>query len=327
MKLAAMMGPMGLALAALGASPARAMPYTFTQLPISAGALNNAGQVLGLSSIPNTFGYGFNIELYDHGVAKLLDYAPVGKFNNFLSVSGINDSGLIIGSASTTHYSEPFAYLNGVPFNLGPVVGTTDAFLNAVNDKGEIVGLTGFYFGPLYGFLLSNGVVTTITVPGPPRYPGDVNPLPTAPTGINNLDQIVGTYNPGPFDNSKGFLLSGGVYSPIIVPGSAQTRPVAINDSGEVVGTFNDAAGTQHGFEEENNVFSPIIGPDGGDFPADWLEQPAPNRRQHGRHGQGPTYLATPQAAPEPSSLALLCAGLTGLFGWRARGRRGSTRH
>ena len=45
-----------------------------------------------------------------------------------------------------------------------------------------------------------------------------------------------------------GFLLSGGIYTTIDPPGSTRTIASGINDSGQIVGNFNDAADVGHGF-------------------------------------------------------------------------------
>jgi probable HAF family extracellular repeat protein len=45
-----------------------------------------------------------------------------------------------------------------------------------------------------------------------------------------------------------GFLLDNGTYTTLDVPGSTSTQAWGINDSGEIVGTYADAGGGQHGF-------------------------------------------------------------------------------
>src|SRR5262249_20311045 len=58
--------------------------------------------------------------------------------------------------------------------------------------------------------------------------------------------QIVGYYNANL--QSHGVLLSGGRYTTLDVPGSTLTFAYGINDAGQIVGTYIDAAGGQHGF-------------------------------------------------------------------------------
>ena len=107
--------------------------------------------------------------------------------------------------------------------------------------------------------------------------PGSTNSLPT---GINDLGQIVGTYETssgqplgflysggtyttidpatnindagqivGIYENSTaGFLYSGGAYTTIDPPGSNRIETINFNVSGEVVGTYVDSNGVDHGF-------------------------------------------------------------------------------
>jgi hypothetical protein len=91
-----------------------------------------------------------------------------------------------------------------------------------------------------HGFLLSNGVVTTIDPPNA------VDPF-TAATGINNSGQIVGLYFDADF-NRHDFFLSKDVYMLIDVPHETIGVPDAkvtatdvfsINEQGEIVGYYD----------------------------------------------------------------------------------------
>ena len=64
--------------------------------------------------------------------------------------------------------------------------------------------------------------------------------------GINNSGQIVGTYYDAA--GAHGFLLSGGSYTTLDVPGGRFTSARGINSSGQIVGFYSDAAGGPHGF-------------------------------------------------------------------------------
>jgi hypothetical protein len=57
----------------------------------------------------------------------------------------------------------------------------------------------------------------------------------------------VGDYRTG--SSVPGFLLDGGTDTPLsYVPGATLTQAKGINDSGEIVGTYNDASGFGHSF-------------------------------------------------------------------------------
>jgi hypothetical protein len=47
---------------------------------------------------------------------------------------------------------------------------------------------------------------------------------------------------------SHGFLLSGGRYTPVDVPGAVSTEAFKINPDGTIVGNYTDAGGAVHGF-------------------------------------------------------------------------------
>jgi probable HAF family extracellular repeat protein len=88
------------------------------------------------------------------------------------------------------------------------------------------------------GFLLDDGIFTTIDVPGATF---------TQAFGINELGQIVGSY----VDVSGaecGFLLDKGSFATIDIPGATHTDANGINNRGQFVGGFTDAGGAFHGF-------------------------------------------------------------------------------
>jgi probable HAF family extracellular repeat protein len=69
------------------------------------------------------------------------------------------------------------------------------------------------------------------------------NPTP----GINPQGQIVGYYNDAD-GRAHGFLLSGGSFSTIDVPGAINNCNFDINQRGEIVGIYQSADGQFHGF-------------------------------------------------------------------------------
>ena len=155
----------------------------------------------------------------------------------------INDSGQIVGeyqygaSLGTQRYG--YLFSDGV---FTPIIFPGASFTRAVaiNCNGDIVGdyvigkTTGNYGD--FGYLLHAGLYTSI------RFP---NSDSTIPAGINANGDTVGWY----LDKTgmHGFLLSGGVYTSIDFPGSAAfTQAWKINDSGEIVGRYEDANVNKH---------------------------------------------------------------------------------
>jgi uncharacterized membrane protein len=127
-----------------------------------------------------------------------------------------------------------------------------------INPRGDIVGfycrVTSFCPpGPTepknaHGFLLSEGKLTTIDVPGA---------LETYAFKINRRGQTLGSYL-DPEGRSHLFLLSEGEFTTIDFPGAVQTfidaGNAGLNSRGDIVGDYCDAApcrfdnGTGHGF-------------------------------------------------------------------------------
>jgi probable HAF family extracellular repeat protein len=121
------------------------------------------------------------------------------------------------------------------------------------SDDSDAAPLTG------HGFLLDNGVFTTIDHPDAVAETGAL--------GINNRGQIVGGYVDAE-GTIRGFLLDDGVFIPIDHPDAASGTAVGtvvrdINNRGQIVGFYVDAEGTAHGFlRDKEGVFTPIDHPD-----------------------------------------------------------------
>jgi probable HAF family extracellular repeat protein len=176
----------------------------------------------------------------------------------------------------------PSALAGGYNFQQIKVPGSASTVASGTNDSGNIVG---FYYdagGIGYGFLLQQGVYTTIGVPGAAStqarginnngdivghfadaagkhvfllrngqfstidFPGAVG---TTRPGINNLGDIVGVYTPnkkpsgaGLVDEGQAFLLHNGVFKTISYPGALATGAFGINSFGEIVGDWSGNA-------------------------------------------------------------------------------------
>jgi len=158
----------------------------------------------------------------------------------------INAQGQVVGTyrdANTTRHG--FIWRNGVFTNLqinvpgdNPVGGTVAI---GINDPGQVVGdyVDNTTPNPVrHGFLLSQGVYTTLDPPGASL---------TVVEGINDAGVIVGLYSDA-VGKEHGFVLSQGVYTTIDVPNSTRTHVFSINARGQIVGNYDDANGVTHGF-------------------------------------------------------------------------------
>jgi uncharacterized membrane protein len=165
----------------------------------------------------------------------------------FTDCVGINRFGDIVG-----HYVDAAGIDHGYLLHKGSFT-TVDFPGNAegghvhdINSSGAIVGL--YLTGKRYhGFVLSNGAYTSIDFPGAQS---------TRANGINTAGDIAGSYygnnsdSTGGSNGSKGhgFLLKGGVFSAIDVPGADYTDVWRVNDNGQIVGRYKSGNGDFHVF-------------------------------------------------------------------------------
>lgn len=114
-----------------------------------ANAINSSGTIVGTSQDTRAVMYrnGNVIDLGDFGDSRLT------------KAIDINDSGQIVGSgyvlqANGTTWSHPFIYQSGTWHDLGLPPGATLAIPSAINNAGQVVGITG-----TSSFLYTDGVI------------------------------------------------------------------------------------------------------------------------------------------------------------------------
>jgi uncharacterized membrane protein len=259
---------LGVIIAAAGQAKA---DYLFTTIdaPGSTGTvvngINNAGQIVGSYGDAQGGGGGF---LLSGGVFTTFNVP--GSVST--EITGINDRGQMVGNYQTSLLAESRGFLlSGGNYTPLVVPGSTATYVQGINDSGQIVGYYSVRErGPYYGFLLSGGVYTTLT--GPPGSAGalvgainnagqivgtsSLGPfllnggiytmlnVPGYPFGINDADQIVGSFE----NYTRGFLLSDGVLTTFGLPGTDTFNAFGINDAGQIVGEYALPDGTVHGY-------------------------------------------------------------------------------
>jgi probable HAF family extracellular repeat protein len=135
----------------------------------------------------------------------------------------------------------------------GRVQGTTPFGLN---DLGQIVGSYVDANSIRHGFLFSGGTYTTYDYPGSSYT--DLN-------GVNDLGVAVGHAFVSA-SNSPTFQLQNGVFTALPLIKGAQSYPLGINASGEIVGQYHYLTSPTHahGFLLTNGEYDTINAPNGG---------------------------------------------------------------
>ena len=199
--------------------------------------MNSAGDVVG-NYDPSDGGVSHGY-LYHQGAFSDIYFAG----SHFTSPEGINTSGTIAGFYQLAGIYHGFFYSQGA-YTSFDYPGASNTQLVNINNHGDVIGGSD---APNAGpFLYSNGTFTLINYPGAQT---------TEVLGLNDAQQIVGSYG-GIGQGTHGFLKSGDTYTTIDFPGPARgTVLAAINNHGEILGYYIDAAFLNHAFLYHNGVF------------------------------------------------------------------------
>ena len=204
----------------------------------SAGyGINDSGQVIA-RSLSSTQVHYF---IYSDGVITDLPVPPSGDSGELLFPVAINDSGQVVGRLYTNNEEHGFLYSDGAWTDLGTLLGNgaygqanLDLQIAGINDFGQIVGSVN---DASVGFIYSEGAGTTYLYP----LLAD-NVVIDSADAINDSGQVAVDatldVNGTATQTNHIFLYNDGAWTDLgtPLPGYQFSYPVAINDSGDVVG-------------------------------------------------------------------------------------------
>ncbi|MBD2487058.1 PEP-CTERM sorting domain-containing protein [Aulosira sp. FACHB-615] len=192
----------------------------------NARAINNNGQVVGISSTP----YSTNVAVLWDSNGNITDISS--DVNAYYGVAvdstpyDINDHGQVIvehNIGTSILWSQDTSVVEIAPIQLEP-------FAYRINNHGQIVGSAQ---GGAFLWSQETGLTLFNLLPGEDRY---------LPTGINHVGQVIFFWEKDAI--TRGFLWSqeSGIVDISFLDDSTYIYPNAINDSGQVVGDSSNGA-------------------------------------------------------------------------------------
>ena len=200
--------------------------------------INESGQVVGVSSLPDESRHAF---LYRAGRLVDLGALPGGAFS---AAYAINNYGLITGAAETpTHLVHAVIWRKHRIVDLGTLPGGRRSRALALNDRGDIVGYSEAESVETHAFLYSNNRMQDL---------GSLGFDPVRANAINNHGQIVGASGVSQFARHA-FIWQNGTMqdlNKLVSPGLPWRLEEAfdITDQGQILclGTRSAAARDRH---------------------------------------------------------------------------------
>lgn len=153
-------------------------------------------------------------------------------------VSGINNAGIAVGVYVDTGGKErAFRYnIKTRQFSI-PVGGASSVWASAISNKGQIVCYFKRSHGAWYSFSTLNGHLSKLSVAGAGK---------TEACGVNDHGVIVGQYiKSGKY---RAFVRSAGTFHRYYNVSGKGMGIFGINNTGMIVGWYEDKAGDLHGF-------------------------------------------------------------------------------
>lgn len=258
-------------------------------------ALNDNGQVVGISSTPNGRYRAFK---YDNG-----NINEIGTLGDLSSADDINNNGHVVGTyENESRNTRAFVYKNGTISDIG-TLGKDFSTANAINDNGQIVGRSLRNDGSFVAYIYENGVMRDLGLGGVHNSAAD----------INNIGQIVGSiqHSINGVQYLRPYLYSEGALLELGTLGGQYANATSINDNSQIVGTTSTSSGQKAFLYEDDQVtdLNNLIKSD-----ADWVLTSAYSINNSGQivgfgklNGETHAYLLTP--VPLPGAYVLFFSG------------------
>src|ERR1041385_558137 len=208
-------------------------------------ALNDLGGIAGTFLDSKRVSHGF---LFYQG--RLTTFMFPGSLGT--TVTDMSRNGIIVGQYFTADGKGHSYMVHAGGFHEITLPGhpNADFTVTGVNSKGDIVGAINSQTLPADGYVLHNGKLTLLLVPG-----SDV----TLPTSINDQGVVVGGSLASFLNETPAFMWKNGVFSNISPPGNdGFVNPTKVSNSGVVVGNYEIGDGQAHAFAFENGTYTNI---------------------------------------------------------------------
>lgn len=148
----------------------------------------------------------------------------------------------------------PFVSRNTPPISIRALgtLGGDESYANAINERGEVVGVSRLAAGQDRAFLWRDGVMTDLGLLGPG---GSASSRAVA---INERGQVVGGSSFGPPPSYRGFLWQDGVMTDLGSLDGRSSFAVDINERGQVIGRSSAITGGLFSFLWANGVMTDL---------------------------------------------------------------------
>jgi uncharacterized membrane protein len=208
-------------------------------------ALNDLGGIAGNFIDSKNASHGFL--LYQ---GKLTTFKFPGSVRT--SVSDMSRNGIIVGEYANANGTGHAFMVHAGGFRNITLPGhpNADFTVTGVNSNGDVVGTINSNTLPVNGFVLHNGKVTLLLVPG-----SDV----TQPTSINDEGVVVGGSLAELVNDNPAFMWKNGVFSNVNPPGNdGFVTATKVTNSDVVVGNYEIGDGQAHAFALDNGTYTNI---------------------------------------------------------------------